>query len=171
MKIIRLLLLLLTAGVLGSCLKNKESELLDYRGIEPVVLNPKSNFPSKSTFAVKLADSAFGITKLNLTAKYSFQLPAPRDIKVVFSRDEAAMNKYNQTFFSNYLPLPADAYELPAGETLILKGTQLGTFPVKIIPSKISGNNNYIIAFTITGAADIGIAENFKSMVYTLKGK
>lgn len=164
------LLILVAACLLTSCLKTND-EILDYRGIEPLVLNPKANFPSKSAFASPLVDTAFGVVKLNLTAKYSFQKPAPRAIKVTFTRDDALAAKYNQTFGTNYLPLPSDSYEMPSAQLNIPAGSQEAILPVRILPARISGDAKYIIAFSITGADGVKIAENSQNIVYTLKGK
>jgi len=163
------LLIMAIACFLASCLKTDDN-ILDYRGITPLVMNPKSNFPSRAVFATKAVDSAFGVTTLNLMAKYSFQIAAPRDIKITFTRDDALIAKYNQTFGTSYLPLPADSYEMTSNQLIIPTGSQEAILPVNVIPAKISGNNNYIIAFSITNADGINIVENFKSIVYTLKG-
>lgn len=164
------ILILLAACLFTSCLKNKDG-ILDYRGIEPVVLNPKSNFPSKGFFPMPVTDSIFGVTTLNLVAKYSFQKPAPKDIKVTFQRDDAILAQYNATMGTDYLPLPTDAYEMTTTQATISSGMQTGILPVKIIPAKISGSKDYFIAFTITQAEGITIAENQKTMIYTLKGR
>ncbi|TCC99464.1 DUF1735 domain-containing protein [Pedobacter hiemivivus] len=153
---------------LSSCLKNKD-EILDYRGIKPIVINPKSNYPSKTILPTLLTDSAFGVTRLNLIAKYSFQAPAPRDLKIAFIRDDAAMAKYNP--FNTFTPLPADAYEMSANEAIIPEGMQLGVLPVKIIPGKIAGSKRYIIAFSISSAEGIDIPGNSKTIIITLKGQ
>jgi len=158
------------AFLLSSCLKSNEP-ILDYRGINPAVIIPNSNFPSMTVFPTRAIDSVFGVTTLNLTAKYAFQVPAPRDISVTFTRDDALMATYNQTFGNTYLPLPADCYVMPTSQAVIKAGLQVGVLPVTLIPSKISGNSNYVIAFTVTNAEDVNIANNFKSIVYTLKGK
>lgn len=160
--------LLCAICLLTSCLKN-DGEILDYRGIKPIVINPKSNYPSKTILPTLLVDSAFGVTRLNLTAKYSFQSPAPRDLKVTFIRDEAVIAKYNAT--NTFVPLPTDAYEMPANEVVIPAGMQLGVLPVKIIPEKIAGTKRYIIAFSISNAEDVNIPGNSKTIIYTLKGK
>ncbi|WP_165503576.1 DUF1735 domain-containing protein [Pedobacter hiemivivus] len=163
------ILMLLTACLFTSCLKTDDG-ILDYRGIEPLVINPKANFPSKAIFAAPAVDSAFGVTRLNLTAKYSFQKPAPRDLKVTFTRDDALIAQYNLANGTNYLPLPADSYEMSGTQVVIEAGTQEAVLPITVIPAKISGPNKYIIAFSLMDADGINIAENFKSIVYTLKG-
>lgn len=145
--------------------------MIDYRGIEPLVLNPKSNYPSKTLFASPLVDSAYGVTKLNLVVKYSFQQPPAQDVKVVFTKDDALANLYNSSLFIKYLPLPADGYELTAQQVIIPAGSQSVTLPVKIIPGKISGPNKYIIAFSLVSADGVKIAQNSKNMIYTLKGQ
>lgn len=154
--------------LLSSCLKNDDN-ILDYRGIKPIVINAKANYPSKTILPVPLVDSVFGITKLNLTAKYSFQTPAPRDLKVTFIRDEAIMAKYNAV--KTFVPLPEDAYEMTANEAIIPAGRQLGVLPVKIIPAKIAGPKRYIIAFSISTAEGIDVPANTKTIIYTLKGQ
>jgi len=163
------LITMLTLCLLMGCLKN-DDVVLDYRGIEPLAINPNANFPSKGVFPTPLIDSAFGVTKLNLTAKYSFQMPAPQDIKVSFTRDDATASQYNTTFGTTYLPLPLDCYELPA-QAIIPAGSQTVILPVKLFPNKISGTKKYIIAFSLTSADGVKIAENFKTMVFTLKGQ
>ncbi|WP_169472331.1 DUF1735 domain-containing protein [Pedobacter hiemivivus] len=164
------ILMLLMACVLSSCLKTDDG-ILDYRGIEPLVINPKANFPSKAIFAAPAIDSAFGVTKLNLRAKYSFQMPAPRALKVTFVRNDALITQYNLVNGTNYLPLPTDSYEMSGTQVVIEAGSQEGVLPIKVLPAKISGANKYIIAFSLSDADGVNIAENFKSIVYTLKGQ
>jgi hypothetical protein len=162
--------MLMATCLLSSCLKN-DIDVLDYRGIKAIVINPKANYPSKTIFPTALIDTAFGKTVLNLTAKYSFQTPAPRDLKITFVRDEALIAKYNLSMGNVFIPLPTDAYEMASNQAVIQEGLQQGILPVKIIPSKIAGNKRYIIAFTITNAEDIDIPGNTKSIIYTLKGQ
>jgi hypothetical protein len=164
------ILALMAICLLSSCLKN-DNDVLDYRGIKAIVINAKSNYPSKTILPTPLVDTAFGKTILNLTVKYSFQAPAPRDLKVTFIRDEALITKYNQSMGNVFVPLPTDAYEMSSTQAIIPAGMQLGVLPIKIIPAKIAGNKRYIIAFSISNAEDIDIPGNTKSIIYTLKGQ
>lgn len=162
--------MLLAVCTLTSCLKTT-GEKLDYRGIQPLVLIPASNFPSKGVFNTAVADSAAGVTKLNLVAKYSFQVPAPKDITITFRRNDDLIATYNQTFLTAYKPLPADAYTMSSLQVVIPAGSQTGTLPITVIPDKIKGTTKYMIAFTVDNAEGILIAENYRSMIFNLKGQ
>ncbi|MFC3562813.1 DUF1735 domain-containing protein [Pedobacter jamesrossensis] len=163
------LTMLLAMCLLSGCLK--KDNILDYRGIEPVVMIPNANYPSKGLFAPALIDSAYGTTKLNLIGKYSFQTPPNEDVKIVFAKDDALFTQYNSTLFIKYLPLPAESYELGNLETTIPAGSQTVNLPIKIIPAKLAGPNKYLIAFSIVSAGGNKVAQNSKSMIFTLKGQ
>jgi hypothetical protein len=161
--------MLLAVCLFTSCLKNDIK--LDYRGIAPLVINPKFNYPTLGFFPTAVTDTVFGKTRLNLMAKYSYQTPAPKDIIVTFKRDDDLVTQYNTKFFTRYLPLPADSYQMSGLQVTIPAGSQIGTIPITIIPSKIAGVNKYMIAFTIVDAQGIEIADNQKNIVYGLKGQ
>jgi hypothetical protein len=165
-----LILILFAAVFLSSCLKNDDN-VLDYRGITPLVINPKYNYPSIGLFPTAVVDTAFGKTRLNLIAKYSFQTPAPKDIVVTFKRDDDMVTTYNSKFLTKYQPLPADCYQIAGLQVTIPAGSQTATLPITLVPAKIAGTTKYMIVFTIVDAQGIQIPDNQKTIIYGLKGQ
>lgn len=165
----KLMILFCIAGSLSSCLKKDDYH--EYVGIKPLLINPLSNYPAASLFAPPLTDSVFGITRLNLTARYSFQSTTENDITVTFSRNDSLATAYNNSHGNSYSLLPADAYDAAGLKLTIFKGSNQAVLPIKIIPAKINGARNFIVAFTISNAEGTVIGETTKSIVYTLKGQ
>jgi hypothetical protein len=164
-----IIIMLVITCLFSSCLKS--DQLYDYSGIDPLIINPRSNFPATQQLPPALTDSLFGVTKLNLLARYSYQLPATRDITVTFIRDDALIAQYNSRFLKNYKPLPANCYELPSTRLTIPAGSTQAELPIRIIPQNMNRIDDYIIAFSISDGDGIAVANNLKSIVYTLKGK
>lgn len=154
---------------LSACLKDDSK--INYLGIEPIVINPLSNYPGRSFFPVAVVDSPFGTKKLNLTVNYSYGAPASQDINVVFKVNDSLSAAYNQARGKSYLSLPASAYSAGSLRVTIPKGANQAILPISVDPALISGGDNYIIAFTIVSADGFTVPANYRDIVYTLKGQ
>ncbi|WPU99052.1 DUF1735 domain-containing protein [Mucilaginibacter sp. cycad4] len=160
--------ILAIAILFSGCLKSNVK--FDYSGIKPVIINPKSNFPARGAFAPPILDSAFGVKTIRIYARYSYQAPPDKDIAVTFAANDSLIAAYNQSQPINYKALPADAYSLIENKIIIKAGTTEGFVPITIIPERFNGIDNYAIAFTIKDGAGTVVADNYKSIVFTLKG-
>jgi hypothetical protein len=167
---IRILLpLFFLACFCNGCLKR--DVLFDYSGIKPVVLIPNANWPAMDAWSPAPQDSAFGITTLQLYARFSFQVPFDKDLKVNFIKDDALAVEYNSKWGTNYQLLPDNCYQAIPLELTIPAGSQQAAIPITLYPARINGSQDYIIAYTIKTAEGQTIASNQKSMVFTLKGQ
>lgn len=165
---ITIAVLLLLMSITG-CKKN--DYILDYSGIEPVILIPNSNWPGKSVYDPMPEDSAWGVETLQLYARVSYANPLNHAVKVSFKLSPELLDDYNTKWGMSYQLLPADAYELPSLQLTILAGEKQLAIPVTVFPEKISGEQNYFIAFTIDSTDSEIIAANAKTMIFTLKGQ
>ena len=167
-----ILLLFFVASILGSCLKSKEN--FDTLTASPLVVIPNSNWPAKDLYPSPPADSAFGITTLNLFAGIAFDKPLDKDVTIVFKKDDVASENFNSFWAANYQPyrqpLPSDCYVINSLQLTVPAGSMHASLPITIIPQNFSGADNYIISFSIVSSGDNTFAENFKSIVYTLQG-
>lgn len=161
--------LLLFISLCSGCLKRDLD--FDYSGIKPVVLIPNANWPASDPWAPAPQDSSFGVTRLQLYARFSFQVPFDRALKVSFVKDDALVAAYNNKWGTAYQPLPADCFQVGALELTIPAGQQQAAIPITLFPDKISGATDYILAYTMTAADGQTIASNQKSIVFTLKGQ
>ncbi len=160
---------LLLTVLLSGCLKNEV--VLDYSGIEPIVLIPDSNWPARGFGAIPLTDSLKGTTRLNLYAKVSYVNPLDKDVLVKFVQDNALVTAYNAQWGTDYKLLPDSCYTVNSLELTIPASTRQASLPVTLIPSKINGQYDYILGYSISQAGEHAIAANFKSMIFTLKGQ
>lgn len=154
--------------VLPGCLKNEVT--LDYTGIEPMMLIPNANWPAKG-LAAPPTDSAAGTTRLNLYARVSYEKPLDKNVLVKFTLDDALVDAYNNKWGTAYRLLPASCYQVSALEVTIPAGVQQAAIPINLLPANIDPQYDYILPFTILSAEGNTIAANFKSMIFTLKGK
>lgn len=85
--------------------------------------------------AIDLQDSVFvqsrGSSKLFVGASFGGVRYAPEDIQVVFDVDMSLVAEYNDTYGTNYLPLPLNNLSFPERETLIKKG-ELQSIPLTV---------------------------------------
>lgn len=155
--------------LLSGCLKNEV--VLDYSGIQPIVLVPNSNWPVRGFGAAQLTDSVKGTTLLNLYAKVSYVNALKNDVLVKFTLDNALVAAYNAQWGTDYKLLPDSCYTVNSLELMIPAETKQASLPVTLIPSKINGQYDYMLAYSITQAGEHTVASNFKSMIFTLKGQ
>jgi hypothetical protein len=155
--------------LLSGCLKNEV--VVDYSGIQPVVLIPDSNWPARGFGAVPLTDSVKGTTLLNLYAKVSYVNPLNKAVMVKFAPDNALIAAYNAQWGTDYKLLPDSCYTVNNLELTIPAETRQASLPVTLIPSKINPQYDYILAYSITQAGELTVSSNFKSMIFTLKGQ
>lgn len=160
---------LLLIFLLSGCLKN--NVVLDYSGIQPIVLIPDSNWPARGSSATPLTDSIKGTTLLNLYAKVSYVNALDKNVLVKFVPDNDLITAYNAQWRTDYKLLPDSCYTVNSLELTIPAGTKQASLPVTLIPSKINGQYDYMLAYTISQAGTSTIASNFKSMIFTLKGQ
>ncbi|WP_162996289.1 DUF1735 domain-containing protein [Mucilaginibacter celer] len=163
------IIILCSLTIFSGCLKDDIKP--DYSGIEPIIINPLSNYPGRSFFPIMLTDSALGTKKLNLRVNYSFIETAPKNITVTLKVNDSLSIAYNNAFGKNYIKLPASAYSVGDLRVTIAKGADQAQLQIIVDPTKIAGSNDYIIAFTIVNADGIKVASNYRDMVYTLKGR
>jgi Domain of unknown function (DUF1735). len=154
---------------LSGCLKN--DVVLDYSGIQPIVVIPDSNWPARGFGAMPLTDSIKGTTRLNLYAKVSYVNPLKTNVLVKFSPDNALVAAYNTQWGTDYKLLPDSCYTVNSLDLTIPADTKQASLPVTLIPSKIDPQYDYILAYSITQAGALSVASNFKSMIFTLKGQ
>lgn len=164
----KIISVLFTCCALSGCLKSKIYE--DYSGIQPSVVNPLSNWPSKTSFASPAVDSALGTTSLKVLARYSYRTAPDKAITVIFKRDDSVSIAYNAAFGTNYKLLPDSCFQAGNLRATLGAGAMQTALPVTLFPAKYNGIDNYIISFSIVGADGAIISSNFKSMVFTLKG-
>ncbi|THU37033.1 DUF1735 domain-containing protein [Niastella caeni] len=153
---------------LSACLKNEVT--LDYSGIKPVIVIPNANWPVKG-YAPQLTDSVAGITRLNVYARVSHEKPLDKDVRVKFVIDNAQAEQYNNQWGADYRLLPANCYQANAMEITIPAGTQQVLLPVTIIPGNMDPQYNYILPVSIASADGYTVGANFKTMIFTLKGR
>ena len=164
----RVIYILLLAIVMAGC--KKSEYILDYSGIEPIMLIPNSNWPGKSLYDPQPIDSVYGVTQLRLYARVSYATALDRVVKVKFAEDTEMLESYNARWGMNYKSLPADAYEVQGLELTIPDGEKQGFIPITIKPEKFNGVDDYLIAYKIVEAG-IPVAANAKTIVFTLKGQ
>ncbi|MRG45477.1 DUF1735 domain-containing protein [Chitinophaga sp. SYP-B3965] len=155
--------------LLSGCLKNEV--VLDYSGIQPVVLVPNSNWPPRGFGAGPLTDSVKGTTLLNLYAKVSYVNALNKNVQVKFAPDNALIAAYNTQWGTDYKLLPDSCYTVSSLDLTIPAETKQAFLPITLIPSKINPQYDYILAYSITQADGLTVASNFKSMLFTLKGQ
>jgi hypothetical protein len=160
---------LLLACTLVSCKKNDFN--LDLSGIEPMVLVPNTNWPGQNLYGSQPQDSLFGVTRLNLYARVSYAVALDKPVKVTFKSDPGLLTAYNAKWGTAYQLLPTDAYNVVSPEVTIPAGVQQASVPITLNPQKISGTQDYFLAFTISSADGLGFAANAKSIIFTLKGQ
>ena len=164
----RLIYILLLASIIAGC--KKSEYILDYSGIEPIVIVPNSNWPGKSMYDPQPADTTYGVTQLKLYARISYATPLDKDLKVTFVEDKEALTLYNSKWGTNYQELPEDAFTVSSLELTIPAGQKQGFIPVTIFPDKFNGLDDYLIAYKISEAG-IPVASNARTIVFTLKGQ
>ncbi|RZM30144.1 MAG: DUF1735 domain-containing protein [Pedobacter sp.] len=164
----RVIYILLLAIVMAGC--KKSEYILDYSGIEPIMLIPNTNWPGKSLYDPQPMDSVYGVTQLRLYARVSYATALDRVVKVKFEEDTEMLEAYNAKWGMNYQALPADAYEVSGLELTIPAGEKQGFITVGINPEKFNGVDDYLIAYKIVEAG-IPVAANAKTIVFGLKGQ
>jgi hypothetical protein len=98
-------------------------------------------------------------------------VPFDKDLKVSFIKDDALAAEYNSKWGTAYQPLPDNCFQVTTLDLTIPAGQQQATIPITLYPARISGSQDYIIAYTIKMAEGQTIASNQKSIVFTLKGQ
>lgn len=164
----RIIYILLLAIVMAGC--KKSEYILDYSGIEPIMLIPNTNWPGKSLYDPQPMDSVYGVTQLRLYARVSYATALDRVVKVKFAEDTEMLEAYNAKWGMSYQALPVDAYEVSGLELTIPAGEKQGFITVGINPEKFNGVDDYLIAFKIS-EADMPVAANAKTIVFGLKGQ
>jgi hypothetical protein len=161
-------ILLLVMTITG-CKKNEF--VLDYSGIDPIIIVPNSNWPGKGLYDPMPVDSAYGVETLTLYARVSYADPLDHPVKVTFKVAPELLADYNTKWGTSYQLLPSDAYEVSLLQVTIPAGVQQATIPITLFPQKINGTQDYFIAFTLDSADSENIAANAKSIIFTLKGQ
>jgi len=160
---------LVLSCLMSGCRKN--DFILDYSGIKPIVIIPNANWPGISEYDLQPVDSLFGVKELKVYAKVSYAFPLEKAVKVTFVENQDMLATYNNKWGTGYKALPAAAYSISSYDVTIAAGTQQAFIPVTIYPEKFNGNDDYLIAFTISAAGEEMIASNAKTIVFTLKGQ
>lgn len=147
----------------------------------PLIRISNSNWPQKDAYASLPMDSAFGVKKLNLLAGIAFAKPLDQTVTVTFEKDDTASRAFldsltasaerNNTTAPVYALLPENCYALSSNAITIPAGTMNAALPIEIFPGNFSGSDHYIVSFSIKNVTgEYPVAQNFKSMVFTLRG-
>ena len=155
----------MSSVLFSSCLK--DTAITDYsdNAIKPVVLVPNGNFPRTSSVTPLALDNTPTPYELRVYARVSWSKPLEKSIDVTFKEDDAAIAAYNTAFGSNWVKLNSTAYTIPSLKITIPAGQQEAYIPVQIIPDKVDGNVNNILAFTITDASGETVATNYQTVL------
>ena len=159
---------LILACMACGCKKNEF--VLDYSGIEPVMIIPNGNWPLKSPYDPQPLDSVFGVQQLKLYARVSYATALDKPVKVTFKEDLTILDDYNTKWGTSYKALPKAAYSAATLELNIPAGIRQAFIPVQVIPAQFNGTDDYLIAYTISSAEDQVIGANAKTIVFTIKG-
>jgi len=148
-----------------SCLKDTPINDYSDNAIKPIVLVPNGNFPRTTSVTPLALDNTATPYELRVYARVSWSKPLDKSIDVTFKEDDAAIAAYNTTFGSNWVKLNSTAYSIPSLKVTIPAGQQEAYIPVQIIPNKVDGNVNNILAFTITDASGEVVSTNYQTVL------
>lgn len=92
-----------------------------------------------------------------------------KDLTVEVALDTAALNRYNNSKFSNYQLLPSDAYTLAQTTIVIPKGNYKAPVSITVNMSKyLSDGKAYVLPISLVGAGTFTIDPNYKTALIHL---
>lgn len=163
------IIIVAVAFMAGGCLKSKV--LFDYSGVQPVIINPQSNWPQRDPYGGPATDSASGVTTLHLYARMSYQVSMDKDVKVKFVKDDAVAAGYNSQWGTSYEMLPDSCFVWSGPDLTIPADSMQAGITITLLPGKMIPAQNYILGFTIVDGGGYTVGSNYKSMVFTLQGQ
>ncbi|MBK8652705.1 MAG: DUF1735 domain-containing protein [Haliscomenobacter sp.] len=151
----------------NSCLE--DDPITDYTSIDPVITIPNGNWPSVNAIAPLTLEVSTTPANLDLTARVSWEDKLDRDLTVTFELDPAAIAEYNAKFGTSYVPLNADALELPNPFSVVIPaGQREAKLSVKLFSTKVDLSKSSMAAFRIKDAGSENIASNFRRMIFPI---
>lgn len=164
--------LLAATFIFSGCLKDKGFDNHEYGINKPEDSPPGVGFPwatasdvQITSIEVKTSPQTIGIPTITFAADQ----PAPQDIHVNLTANQALVAAYNAANPSNALTtFPAGAYSIPSLKVTIPKGKRMGALNITIPTTNgLSFSDIYGLGFTISSVDEAGvkIAENMKNVV------
>ncbi|MEO7767801.1 MAG: DUF1735 domain-containing protein [Ferruginibacter sp.] len=147
---------------LNSCIKDRNALGTDFTKIVNVVDLPVNGFKA----------IALEIKPNPETVKIYVELGGPlpgKDVMVTLALDTAAITAYNTANGTSYVPLATSSYTLPTPLIVTIKnGERLGSIDLGIISTKVDLSVASALAFKIIDAQGVAIANNLKSILYSV---
>jgi hypothetical protein len=147
---------------LSGCNRVSEAES-DFKN---VVYIEEASVKNTENLAIKVKDDV-----LEQTVQSSLALPIDKDVHVTYKADLSLVSRYNGINGTDCEPLPAEYFELPSTEAVIVAGNVRSTDVVirfknlLNLPTKIS----YILPVSLESANDVSILNGSKTIYYILK--
>lgn len=165
-------ILMITATVLSSCLKDKDYDNGSVRGSGntegkewmsiPVAINQPNNLG---------LESKNGAQPISLfSASYDYVDPASSDINAILVLNNALIAAVDPTL----VILPASVYTIPSLSMTVKAGKRISDpFVLNINTSTLDPNKKYAIAFTLTSVSKTGVSipANLKNVIYAFSIK
>jgi hypothetical protein len=127
--------------------------------------------PARSTstpYAVKTTTiEVEDIVELPVEVNYTGVNGAPRDVEVQLAIDDAAVSTYSTD--GSVIAVPADAYELPASNTVIIpKGQKTAVYTIRLKPKALDLTKSYALGVKIVSASAGTVSGNYSTGIYRL---
>lgn len=169
MKLKSLLIIALAPAVLTSCLKSRDTlgVIADPGSISTGIFD-RFYYGEAKTFALDGDPPIETFDAFEL--RYSAARKKAGNIHVVLQVDNSLVTAYNTANGTSYLPLPANAYTLPAGLELDLPAGNLGkaTFALTLNKNNLNLQNAYAIGFKIASVSEGAIDQLQKDIILTI---
>ena len=146
---------------LSSCLKDRNYSATDFSQVKNVVDLPVNGFQA----------IALNIKPDPEVIKIYVELGGPlpnKDVEVTLAYDSVALDNYNTANGTDYVQLADSSFTLPSLKATIKKGDRLGYLTLSVISTKVDLSLAGALAFTIVDAQGISIANNLKSVIYSI---
>ena len=151
---------LILAG-LNSCLKDRNYSATDFSHVTNVVDLPVNGFHAVA-LNIKPEPEV-----IKIYVELGGPLPA-KDVEVTLAYDSAAIDDYNTANGTDYIQLADSSFTLPSLKATIKQGERLGFLTLSVISTKVDLSVAGALAFKIVDAQGISIADNLKSVVYSI---
>jgi hypothetical protein len=162
--------LFIMAFLLNSCLKTRSGET-NFSGLQPVVLIPEGGLAAFSSQALTFPGGD-AVDTAWFHVNYAATNVAPANETISLAIDPTALQNYNSTSTTQYLPFPDSIFSFNTTSVTVPKGDNFSTaIPLVVYPDKIDPTQSYMLAISIKGGpTGSTISGNFGTIYYHVIG-
>jgi hypothetical protein len=169
-----LLVGLIAAMDMASCVKDRNSLATDFSGIQPIMelRTPSKNVAGLTNFTASTLAFSGDPDTISFYVNLASVNALNKDVTITMQADNAAMNSVNSGLApaSQYSFFPDSTFSWTQKTAVVKAGQHVALVSVVFYPGKIDPTQNYMLPISIKDAQGVNISSNFGTIYYHVIG-